>query len=101
MIYARGHPAMILPVPDAPDLVSLQGARQGDPAAILLLSLVIQSLARDISNKTDVDLIEWYANDSTLAGTFLELCKALTLFTCAVLPPAFTSTPVSRFSSGL
>ena len=77
MVYGRATPALILPSPDVADIASLQGAQQGDPAAMLLFSLVIHPLARAVDQATSLDVHRWYADDSTLVGRHEDICTAV------------------------
>jgi hypothetical protein len=56
---------------------SQEGAQQGDPAAMLLFSLVIQPLLRHISNTCDLELNLFYADDGKIGGCNREVHKAL------------------------
>jgi hypothetical protein len=74
LIYGKQQPPRVL---RDYKFRSQKGAQQGDPAAMLLFSLVIQPLLRQISNTCDLELNSFYADDGKIGGCNREVDKAL------------------------
>ena len=77
MIYGGEPPALMY---GSHHLDSREGAQQGDPAAMLLFSLVIQPILKRLSAECpDLLLTLFYADDGTLIGTPEAIARALAL----------------------
>ena len=75
MIYGGDPPALMY---GCHRLDSREGAQQGDPAAMLLFSLVIQPILKALSEECpDLLLTLFYADDGTLVGTPEAVARAL------------------------
>lgn len=80
MVYACQMPSLTLSVASTQDIPSQGGMQQGDPASILVFSLVAHPLATEIAEPTQLGLHRWYADDCTLIGTQAELNRAVEIF---------------------
>ena len=76
-VYGRSMPDVILPSSPPVLLKSRKGTQQGDPAGLLLFSLAPQPLVCCITQKFNLLLNRWYADDGTIIGTVAEVTKAL------------------------
>jgi hypothetical protein len=78
IIYGEQKPPLVIGDHRFPSKKDLSNLR-GDPAAMLLFSLVIQPLQRKISNTCDLALNMFYADDGKVGGGILEVHKALNI----------------------
>jgi hypothetical protein len=76
LIYGKQQPPFVIGDHKFP---SQERAQQGDTAAMLLFSLVIQPLLRKISNTCDLKLKMFYADNGKIGGSILEVHKALNI----------------------
>lgn len=63
MVYARRKPMLILPSGPASDISSEDGIRQGDPASMLIFSIFLHPLSREIEARASLRYHHWYRDD--------------------------------------
>ena len=78
-LYASSAPPLFIPASPSKILLSSEGAQQGDPPSMLLFSLSVRKLFRQLEEECDLALHVYYADDGTLAGSLAEVKKALQL----------------------
>lgn len=77
MVYGKCKAPLLLPFTSAARLYSCEGTQQGDPASMLLFSLVLQPVINTISQSCDLALNRWYDEDGTLIGSIEQVSRAV------------------------
>ena len=73
-IYATANPVLVA---KGGHIASQKGRQQGDPCSMLLFSLMIHDLVREIERECDLVFHAWYADDAHLVGSVDQVMKAM------------------------
>ena len=76
-IYAGSAPPLIIPASPPQVIQSREATQQGDPPSMLLFSLAVRELLRELGEICNLQLTVAYADDMTLTGPLPEILKAL------------------------